>query len=639
MARLWTIPFWGRTQAQSLTAQQYVLTQAIDPQKHSSFGLVDMALKKSKFTQLEWEFGTEPNELFQLRAGIDAPANQLTIAHATPDSSTSVAESARTSALPLTGALLTASEQRSEHERWRKPVMKGEILSPDTVSPPETAVPSVSLPSPNGQVDPLYSRESNRSNHTVAYHEEQHGISTTETSPSSQRHIARSSTPLASLFTGEEGMRRVLATRIALDEAIDRWWTHSELAPQALLRDGLLVLEAGHDLDETQRSFLLRTALRRGRGTITALHYQIDADRTAFLLKEALLDTKHPFDPIYLHELYQEDGNSTEWLDYLEHDLAYEATVATGKRSELAAAALAELQHPTGAETPADRTPTVESLPAMLTALSTPLLPPDESVLSATSIRPLSHRWSLRWLFWALLILILLFVYGPPKFAISAPMIQIPGGTYVISDPASGNPAVSNRFHTVTLEPYAIDQHEVTNAAYRRCWEANHCPMPSSFDSETRPGYFVDRVYSAFPVVNVNWEGANAYCAWGGKRLPTLDEWEVAASLAPATGRRFLYPWGDRFDQHVANSARSTLNDTQTVGIYHPAGSTSLGIMDLAGNVAEWTSMSAASIADGAVVKGGSFRDEPEQLRNNVFIELPRSQSEPWLGFRCAADR
>jgi len=217
-------------------------------------------------------------------------------------------------------------------------------------------------------------------------------------------------------------------------------------------------------------------------------------------------------------------------------------------------------------------------------------------------------------------------------------MIEIPAGTYRISDPASIAPASSGRFRTITLPTYAIDQHEVTNAAYRHCWEQDVCPTPSSFDSQSRPGYFVDRSFNNFPVVNIQWAAANRYCTWVGKRLPTLDEWEVAASLAPLTGLRYAYPWGERFDVRVVNGALSNIGDTQAVGAYHPAGSTPSGLMDMAGNVAEWTSMPASSIIDGVVVKGGSFEDQPEQLRNDALIELARATSASWLGFRCVAD-
>jgi hypothetical protein len=452
---------------------------------------------------------------------------------------------------------------------------------------------------------------------------------------------AATRTPLVAAFEGEEGLRRVLATRLALDEALDRWWTQSEHAPLPLLRDGLLVLEAGHDLDETQRSFLLRTALRTERGMVTALRYQIDADRTAFLFKEALLDTKQPFNPALIDELRRADEQSDEWIDYLEHDLAYEATVATGKRSQLAAAALRAIKEPAVASgVPVHGAPALgfHHAPPFLATMSRPRWRAQAATQQPAPLRPLSHRWSLRWLLWAALILLFLLSYGRPFLASSAPLVTIPAGDYIVSDPASTDPATSGRFRTVTLGGYAIDRHEVTNAAYRRCWEQNGCPIPSSFDSQSRPGYFANRAFDNFPVVNVNWAAANAYCTWVGRRLPTLEEWEVAASLAPATGLRYTYPWGDRFALRVVNSALSNLNDTQFVGAYHPAGSTPLGIMDLAGNVAEWTAMPAASMVDGGVVKGGSFRDPPEQLRNAALIELPRDTSAPWLGFRCAVD-
>ena len=56
--------------------------------------------------------------------------------------------------------------------------------------------------------------------------------------------------------------QRVEAVHRALDRALEQWWAESTLPASGLLRDGLLVLEAGHDLDESQRSLLLRTALR-----------------------------------------------------------------------------------------------------------------------------------------------------------------------------------------------------------------------------------------------------------------------------------------------------------------------------------------------------------------------------------------
>ncbi|MEZ4674629.1 MAG: SUMF1/EgtB/PvdO family nonheme iron enzyme [Caldilineaceae bacterium] len=567
-------------------------------------------------SQLEWQFGTEENDLFQLRATVNAPTDGLTLDQ--PKAT------GRSQARPLGG------RSRPEWEQWRKPAVEPAYtpaqapsstpspLQGEIVDEPVSAATELGW-NGNGKigngewqrgrntgaaaVDPFWGEA------TVGISPGLGSLSNAVANPPAQN--GRSTRPsaarsnLTALFTGEEGMRRVLATRMALDEAIDRWWTNSELAPLSLLRDGLLVLEAGHDLDETQRSFLLRTALRTERGMITALHYQIDTDRTAFLIKEALLDTKHAFAPALIDQLRREDERSEEWIDYLEHDLAYEATVATGKRSQLAATALKVMT-----QNVADATAALSPLPANDVRLPAALgllapLVTAATVPHRTVLQPLSHRWSLRWLLWALLILALLISYGEPQVVTSASMVSVPAGSYLISDPASSNPAESGRLRTVALPAYRIDRHEVTNAAYRRCWEQEICPIPSSFDSAGRSRYFINRAFDRFPVVNIDWSAANTYCAWLGKRLPSLEEWEVAASLAPATGLRYPYPWGDRFEKRVVNSAASGFKDTQAVGTYHPADSTPLGIMDMAGNVAEWTAMPASSMIDGFVVKGG----------------------------------
>ena len=183
--------------------------------------------------------------------------------------------------------------------------------------------------------------------------------------------------------------RRAMATRMALDEALDHWWTDGALPSLGLLRDGLLLLEAGYPLDEAQSSFLLRVALRRQRGMITALRHQTDPDRTAFLIKEALLDQKQPLPPKLLRELQREDEKSATWLDYLIHDLSYEVGVAQGKRQALATRALAQIQ------------PDAQAWAATGYAATT--APPPT---------PLSYRWGLRWLLWALLLLIAVISYG-----------------------------------------------------------------------------------------------------------------------------------------------------------------------------------------------------------------------------------
>jgi formylglycine-generating enzyme required for sulfatase activity len=87
-----------------------------------------------------------------------------------------------------------------------------------------------------------------------------------------------------------------------------------------------------------------------------------------------------------------------------------------------------------------------------------------------------------------------------------------------------------------------------------------------------------------------------------------------------------------------ANSAESRLGDTRPVGLYHPAGDSSSGAMDMAGNVAEWTMTKSAAPGDSFVVKGGSFMDDAQALRVSASMDVPLYTHANWLGFRCVRE-
>lgn len=143
----------------------------------------------------------------------------------------------------------------------------------------------------------------------------------------------------------------------------------------------------------------------------------------------------------------------------------------------------------------------------------------------------------------------------------------------------------------------------------------------------------------------IDHESAARYCAAREGRLPTEDEWIVAAS-----GPRALrYPWGDtgavclRAAWGLADGpCGSGAVGPDTVGA-HGDGQTPTGIHDLAGNVAEWVDSPGGGCAAGgvctAVVRGGSYRSAlATELRTWDRREMPRSSREPWIGFRCAYD-
>ena len=444
---------------------------------------------------------------------------------------------------------------------------------------------------------------------------------------------------LVGVFQGGKSIARVNALRQSLDDSLDLWWSHGKLPARGLLRDSLLALEAGHDLDEVHRSLLLRTALQERRGMITALRHQTDPDRTAFLIKEALLNEQAPLPPTRLWKLRREDDQSAEWAPLLVDELTRAEQGSRGTQQQLMQIALRQLGQTeplTDVQLPGRQTATESR--ASATDRHKTATAQDSSLAAAMPV--LRTTIPLRWTMGRLLLLGLFcvttlasiaWVSQRPAFG---EMVTIPTAAYRLGNDPLGLPE-----RTISVVAFAIDPTEVTNRSYRRCLEQGGCAWPVQFGSTTRADYFLASAYAEHPVGHVDWSRANAYCAWAGRRLPSADEWEIAASVAPATGRAYRYPWGDAFQPELANGQASGVGDTQIVGFYHPTGNSSFGMTDMAGNVAEWTATTAGNNVDETLyaAKGGSYLDDADALQAYASRQLPASTAEAWLGFRCAA--
>lgn len=153
----------------------------------------------------------------------------------------------------------------------------------------------------------------------------------------------------------------------------------------------------------------------------------------------------------------------------------------------------------------------------------------------------------------------------------------------------------------VVLDPFAIDVHEVTNLQYEYCVAAGGCsePLAGNAQSPDQQEYYgVDR-YNDFPIVNVSWEQADAYCKFAGKRLPTEFEWERVAKGPNAANPR-IFPTENLTSITACKGSGSGFNTkwcrgdlrmdavTDTTVDFVTEGSTK--VYFLFGNAAEWTS-------------------------------------------------
>lgn len=236
-----------------------------------------------------------------------------------------------------------------------------------------------------------------------------------------------------------------------------------------------------------------------------------------------------------------------------------------------------------------------------------------------------------------------------PQVAAPEGMVYVLGGVLRIGrDEGDKNEKPA---HVATIKPFFIDRTEVTNAQYLKFIEATGYAAPPSWKGNRFP-----EGADQLPVSDVTWEDATAYATWAGKRLPTEEEWEFAAR--GPEGR--LYPWGDKFQSEAANiSARSgEKRELAPVGQF-AVGASVFGVVDLSGNVWEWTSNDFAAYPGGKVdppragysnlkvIRGGSYESTPQFASSTYRVGWPASRKN-WpnpsqavyaqTGFRCAMD-
>jgi formylglycine-generating enzyme required for sulfatase activity len=270
--------------------------------------------------------------------------------------------------------------------------------------------------------------------------------------------------------------------------------------------------------------------------------------------------------------------------------------------------------------------PTIVPTAMLPTAMKfpTPTIVPTAMLLSSASLTPSLGVGS---------------TWNSPKDSMT--MLYIPAGDFSMGSETGA--ADEKPVHTVYLDSYWMDQTEVTNAMFAKCFQAGKCNEP--WPRVVEHNYFKDPVYADHPVMNVSWNDANAYCEWrgDGTRLPTEAEWEKAASWDDARKEKRVYPWGDSKNCSFANY-NGCVGVATKVGSY-PSGASFYGLLDMAGNAGEWVADWYAAYP-GNTVSDSRYGTKFRVLRGGAWYasnyrSASRDESTPdsyfnFVGFRCA---
>ncbi len=348
---------------------------------------------------------------------------------------------------------------------------------------------------------------------------------------------------------------------------------------------------------------------------------------------------------------YNVDGPEVElpWQEGLRYFDLYHGVELKPDKSEAGNAVLsfAIEAHGYGAllESPSGPAPSIQKLMTTMKGLS------------ATPLSAYSHEWKV------LQQHIVPIAPTEPVSGSPADMVKIPEGNFdfrVEGIEIEGSNGVGvdveypwedtpRRFHDhpMHIKSFWIDKYPVTNAQFKRFLNATkyHPTDALNFLRDWSNGTYPSG-WDNKPVTWVSLEDARAYAAWAGKRLPHEWEWQYAAQ--GSDGRK--YPWGNEWlaDAVPIPDKGRTMHGPDEVNA-HSSGASPFGVMDMVGNVWQWTDEFQDEHTAAAILRGGSYYQPqgsmwyfPQTYKLNehgkLLLMSPSMDRSAALGFRCVRD-
>jgi formylglycine-generating enzyme required for sulfatase activity len=277
--------------------------------------------------------------------------------------------------------------------------------------------------------------------------------------------------------------------------------------------------------------------------------------------------------------------------------------------------------------------------------------------LTATPLANYSHEWKF--------LPQQIVPIAPTKTATSVPagMVRVPEGDFLfqvsgieiegfndigvdVQYPWEVSP---RRFHEhpMHISSFYIDKYPATNADFKKFVDATHYHPKDdlNFLRDWKDGTY-PKGWENRPVTWVSQEDARAYASWAGKRLPHEWEWQYAAQ--GTDGR--LYPWGNEWDDNAVPAPEKSrrMRGPDPVDA-HAKGASPFGVMDMVGNVWQWTEEFVDEHTRAGILRGGSYYRPQGSIwyfpqayklkeHGKLLLMSPSMDRSGGVGFRCVAD-